>query len=686
MSLRFLTAVAARSACRVVAAALALGLAACTGGTFVAEGGIVGTGSAPITVTGAISSFGNNTLVVNGKALATTGAVVRVNQQPGSVADLRVGMVVAVAGTVAAGGAVTATTIDYRADIRGVVDGIDRGSKTFTVLGQTVRTDASAIFDGGTLDTLVSQYVEVSGFRTLPGEVLASLVQISTSAPAGTPAEVTGIVSALDVNARTLRIGTLLVDFVALPGAQLPPQLANGAVVDVRGMTNASGTLVAQTLALVGTTLPGADGTEVEVEGAITEFASAASFKVNGQPVDAHAAAIGNGTAALLGNGVRVDVAGRLAGGIVAATRVDIESVPTIQVDGLVSAVTTAASTLAIGAQTFAVNAATQFDDQSVAAVHDFNLAAVHVGDHVVVTATSAPALAATRVVRVDLAAPPPSQPDTTFEGVISEFNSVADFKVGGRSVNAASAQFSGGTSADLANGRRVTALGKLSGATLLASQVTIEAPTTSPPPPTTLSVEGTITGFVSIASFSVAGQPVNASGASVSGGSATTLANGARVDVAGTLVAGILNAQTVRIETAPTAPTLEVEGTITAFASLANFTLAGQVVDATHASVSNGSAQDIAVGRVAKVTGALVNGVLVATNVQLEDQEDAEVEGVINGYVSVASFVVAGRQVDASAAQFSNGTAANLANGVKVHVRGPLAGAILKATRVEFD
>jgi len=686
MSLRFLTAMARRSAGVLAAAALTLVLAACTGSAFVAEGGIVGTGSAPITVAGTISSFGNNTIVVNGKTLAVTGAVVRVNQQPGSVADLRVGMVVAVAGTVAANGDATATTVEYRADIRGVVDGIDRSSKAFTVLGQTVRTDATAIFDGGTLDTLVSQYVEVSGFRTVPGEVLASLVQIRASTPAGTPAEVAGIVSALNVNTRTLRIGTLSVDFVALPGAQLPPQLANGVVVDVRGMTNATGTLVAQTLTLVTTTLPGADGTEVEVEGAITDFASPSSFKVNGQPVDAHAAIVGNGTAALLGNGVRVDVAGRLAGGIVAATRVDIESVPTLQVDGLVGAVSTTGGTFAIGAQTFSVSTTTQFDDQSVAAIHDFNLGALHVGDHVVVTATSVPTLAATRVVRLDLAAPPPSQPDTTFEGVVSEFNSIADFKVGGRAVNAASAQFSGGTSADLSNGRRVIALGKLSGTTLLASQVTIEAPTTNPPPSTSLSVEGTITNFVSIASFGVAGQPVNASGASVSGGSATTLANGVRVDVAGTLVAGILNAQTVRIETPPAAPTIEMEGTITAYVSLANFTVAGQVIDATRASVSNGSAQDIAVGRVAKVTGALVNGVLVATTVELEDPEEAEVEGVINNYVSVASFVVAGRQIDASGAAFEDGTAANLANGVKVHVKGPLLGAILKAARVEFD
>lgn len=686
MSLRFLSAACGRQARRAGALAFLAVAAACTGGgDFLAEGGIVGTGSVTVAVAGAVSSFGDASIVVNGKRFATTGAVVRVNQQPASLADLRIGMVVAVTGTAAQNGDATATSIDYRADIRGVVDGIDRAAKTFTVLGQTVRADASAIFDGGTLDTLVSQYVEVSGFRSVPGEVLASLVQIRASAPPGTPVEVVGAVSTLDASARTLQIGNLRVDFAAVPAAQVPP-LANGAVVDVRGVTTVSGTLAAQSLAVVMAGIAAADGSDVEVEGAITDFITAANFKVNGQVVDAHAATIGGGTAAALANGVRVNAAGRLAGAVVVATRVDIESIPTLEVDGLVAIVSVTANTLTIGAQTFAVGPATQFDDQSVAAVRDFNLASLRVGDHVAVTASSTPTLAATRVVRLDLAAPPPSQPDTTFEGTISDFAGISNFKVGGRPVNAASAQFRGGTSADLANGRHVVAVGKLSDDTLLASQVTFDASASTPPPVTAVSVEGTITDYVSIANFRVAGQPVNAASASISGGSAATLANGARVNVTGTLAAGVLGAQTLQIEAAATGAGAEVEGTITAFISLANFTVSGQVVDATHASVSHGSAQDIAVGRIAHATGTLVGNVLVAASVELEDLQVSEVEGVINNFVSVANFTVAGRQVDASAATFQDGSAGQLANGVKVHAEGPLVGTVLKATRIDFD
>ena len=62
------------------------------------------------------------------------------------------------------------------------------------------------------------------------------------------------------------------------------------------------------------------------------------------------------------------------------------------------------------------------------------------------------------------------------------------------------SASFACGVSATLANGRRVSARGTLSSGVLLASLVTFEDVTTTPPPSSTLKVEGTISGFVSLA------------------------------------------------------------------------------------------------------------------------------------------------------------------------------------------
>jgi hypothetical protein len=64
----------------------------------------------------------------------------------------------------------------------------------------------------------------------------------------------------------------------------------------------------------------------------------------------------------------------------------------------------------------------------------------------------------------------------------------------------------------------------------------------------------------------------------------------------------------------------------------------------------------------------------------------EASVKGAITNYVSVANFMVAGRKVDASAAPFENGSAANLANGRQVEIEGRLNGAVLVAKKVSFQ
>ena len=151
-----------------LALVVAVALQGCTGGTVIlAEGGIVGTGATALSVSGTIASFGADSITVNGRTLSTTKAVVRIDDAPGSVADLRVGMVVDIAATVDASGAATAGTIVYRAAARGVADGLDRNARTFTLLGQTVQTDGNTVFDGGTIDSDTASNVPIDGM-TLP--------------------------------------------------------------------------------------------------------------------------------------------------------------------------------------------------------------------------------------------------------------------------------------------------------------------------------------------------------------------------------------------------------------------------------------------------------------------------------------------------------------------------------------
>jgi hypothetical protein len=296
--------------------------------------------------------------------------------------------------------------------------------------------------------------------------------------------------------------------------------------------------------------------------------------------------------------------------------------------------------------------------------------------------------LVATRVERRDRAAPPAGTP-TRVTGTVSSFASVADFVVGTQRVNAASARFENGLSADLRDGRRVEAEGIVSGAVLLATRVAFV--TEPSPPPLGVEIEGAVAGFISIASFRVAGHVVDASAARFANGSAADLADGRLVTVRGVIANGVVLAGSVEFHgsAAPPAITVELEGPITDFVSVADFRVEGQRVDATAARFSGGNAASLANGRRVHVKGPLSGGVVRAVTVAVEDDTSgvaASVEGRITAFVSVANFTVAGRVVDASGARFENGTAADLRVGREVHVEGRLVGGVLRASKVALE
>lgn len=662
----------------------AVALAGCGGGDQVASGGIVGTGISIASI-GSISRIGS--ITVNGVRFATADATVTIDGAAAPESALKVGMVVTVQGKVLPDGSATAASVAARTEVKGVVDGVDNVARTFTVLGQQLRTDSLTVFAGGTFDTLLNQYVEVSGFRGAPGELLATRVEISAGVAPGARLEVTGVVSAFDPAAKTFAIGTQTIDFSQVGSAYLPATLGNGVVAEAAGTTiGAGGRLVATDVRVVSTSVPGAEDSKVEVEGVVTEFASRASFRINGQLVDGRGASIAGGTASMLGNGAKAEAEGQLRQGVLVATSLKIEQPSEIVVDATVDAVD--ATGITLGGQRVGVTATTQYEDRSAAAVREFGLSAIRVGDRLSVRATrQAAGLVATRVVRLDTAAGGESGIATKVEGAITDFASVANFRVAGRSVNAVSATFAGGVAADLANGRRVVVEGILSGDIALATRVTFQADDAAPP--SEQGVEGTISDFVSAARFQVAGVAVDASQASFEEGRAADLANGRQVEVKGTMSGGVLVASKVIFKGDRPATTLEVEGAITDFVSVASFKVDGQAVDASTATITSGTLADLANGRRVGAKGPLVGGVLRATKVEIKDapeQVEASVKGQITDFASVANFKVAGRRIDASIAKFEHGTASDLANGRKVEIEGRLAGEVLVAKKVSFQ
>ena len=177
------------------------------------------------------------------------------------------------------------------------------------------------------------------------------------------------------------------------------------------------------------------------------------------------------------------------------------------------------------------------------------------------------------------------------------------------------------------------------------------------------------------------------------------SLAEGAIVRVRGTVapVAGRFTATTVKGWYAiPTADgiALQLAGVVTDFASLGDFRVLGNKVDARNAQITGGPAGSIGNGVKVEVDGFLSGQVLVAKKLRIRyvpgtgGPASFTVIGPVSGYQSRSDFIVRGQHVNAgdSATIFENGTPADLGNGKRVTVVGDrVVDGVLIAQRVTF-
>lgn len=207
---------------------------------------------------------------------------------------------------------------------------------------------------------------------------------------------------------------------------------------------------------------------------------------------------------------------------------------------GPVGAVDAAAGTLVVLGQTVLVTTSTVFDDTLSG-----GLAALTAGRVVEVYGIPDPAnarIVATRIEAEDAA------PAYKLSGRIASLDTTArTFAISGQVVNYAgvpAAQVPPG----LANGQ--SARVRLQTAPVAGQWVAtaLRAGRRWPESILEAKLEGVITAFASTSSFSVNGLPVNASAATFPDGT-TGLALGARVEVSGSIVAGVMQATTVEIE-----------------------------------------------------------------------------------------------------------------------------------------
>jgi hypothetical protein len=157
----------------------------------------------------------------------------------------------------------------------------------------------------------------------------------------------------------------------------------------------------------------------------------------------------------------------------------------------------------------------------------------------------------------------------------------------------------------------------------------------------------------------------------------------------------GRWNVTDVRSAAPPDGNMLDVRahGVITSFTSIAQFKVQGFTVDASAATIDNGP---LALRQRVEVEGRLVNGLLIASKVTVEDPagpSDVQMAGTVDSIDAVAKvFVLRGRSDKVSFARpdvvFENGDLSMLMAGAKVHAFGKLSAdrTVLEARRIRFD
>ena len=158
--------------------------------------------------------------------------------------------------------------------------------------------------------------------------------------------------------------------------------------------------------------------------------------------------------------------------------------------------------------------------------------------------------------------------------------------------------------------------------------------------------------------------------------------------------VTPLLLATQIRLPTSPLAQLnaqdehdAEIHGFISAYQSNANFTVNGIPVDASNARIAGGT---LALGVRVEIHGSISNGILVATQVETQSNNDValhefEFHGVISALnVTAQTFVLHGLTFG-----YDNGTilyGVSMANGARIEIKATRSSGVWRATEIRAD
>jgi hypothetical protein len=305
---------------------LATLLSACGGGSSSSDENSAAGESATAYAAGPISGFGS--VIVNGVRYDDSSAAVLDDDDARRGRDsLKLGMMVEIDGvqvdrSTAQG---RALRIRFGSEIVGPVNSIDVATGRLVVLGQTVRTTATTVFDdrlaGGLAALAVGQVLEVHAlFDAATGRYIATRIEAEDDTSFY---KLRGVIANLDTTAKTFTLGGEVINYAGLEVAEPPNLLANGQRVRVRLQTTpVAGQWLAVALRPEVRKLEDRD--EAHLRGSVSAWTSATAFEVNGLPVNAAGAAFPDGSAGVV-LGAMVEVEGRVVNGVLLADKVELD-------------------------------------------------------------------------------------------------------------------------------------------------------------------------------------------------------------------------------------------------------------------------------------------------------------------------------------------------------------------------
>jgi hypothetical protein len=514
------------------------------------DSGKAGTVTISSEVYGRITGLRADGFVVAGQTVkvSTDTATPTVFEGVSGLSGLALNDFVEVHGKRDADGAIVASRIERKdpgsvaaVRIAGSVAGLDTAAKSFTLGGLTVKYDDTTRVLPGVASLVDGVRVAVWSSAAPTGNTLTAktIVVKKFNAAANDKARVGGLVRELAFATRRFKVDGVEVDATSATFTKgTVSDLANGRAVRVAG-TFTDNLLKATDVRFV----KDQGDAEVQLTGVVTDFAGK-QFKVRGVPVDVSDPAVvyENGSFDNLASGVLVKIEGVVAGSVVTPKKVVFVTADDDRSRWLLGEVSAFQSTtgtfklMGVDAK-LAETATFRNADGSAATKADFGN-----GDRVQVRgAFVSGVFVATEVVF----RPGVQLVIDSVEGSAYEVNLTAGvFKLNGTVVKLGPTTVFEGSRENLRNGVKVEVDGTIVAGEFVATKIEIKTPSGE----VEARLKGAVSAYVSLASFKVAGQAVDASTATVEPAGAT-IADGRVVEVMGSLESGVVKATRVKVK-----------------------------------------------------------------------------------------------------------------------------------------